>query len=174
MRNDMAAIAIKFTTNEMANNPPQSRMGIFGHDAIHQSSFIVTKKIISGEIDPRVKVNVKSTSIGKLWEMLARHPLTDQRDKDFIMEQEKMFRKTLLAEIVEVESGEVAGVAQITDTDRLQFIPTILASYMKSQNVKDWEALNYANSDKRGLDWKELIVEMFNDEEHDVQTHIQH
>jgi hypothetical protein len=41
---------------------------------------------------------------------------------------------------------------------------------MKSQNVKDREALNYANSDKRELDWKELIVEMFNDEEHDVQT----
>ena len=123
----------------------------------NKSKFIVTLKIISGEIvrcSPKVKVNVKSTSIGKLWEMLAQHPLTDQR---------------------EVESGEVAGVAQITDTDRLRFIvclvsPTILASYMKSQNVKDREALDYANSDKRELDWKELIVEVFNDEEHDVQT----
>jgi hypothetical protein len=144
----------------------------------NKSKFIVTKKIISDEIlrrSPKVKVNVKSATIGKLWEMLARHPLTDQRDKDFIIKQEKMFRKILLAQIVEIESGEVAGVARITDTDRLRFIvclvnPTIRAAYMKSQNVKDREALDYANSDKRELDWKELIVEMFNDEELDVQT----
>jgi hypothetical protein len=115
----------------------------------NKSKFIITKKIISDEIicrSPKVKVNVKSTTIGKLWDMLARHPLTDQRDKDFIIEQEKMFKKILLDQIVEIESGEVAGVTQITDTDRLRFIvclvsPTIRASYMKSQNVKDREAL---------------------------------
>jgi hypothetical protein len=92
---------------------------------LNKSKFIVTKKFIFDEIvrrNPKVKVNVKSTTIGKLWEMLARHPLTDQRDKDFIIEQDKMFRKILLAQIVEIESGEVAGVAQITDTDRLRFI----------------------------------------------------
>ena len=141
-----------------------------------KTKFTVTKKILAAEIlrrSPNEKVKNKNTGLSTLWQMLAKYPITDQRDKDFIINEEKKLRTILLAKIA--EDGGVVGPGRVTEIDKLRFIiilisPTVKAAYLRSQIVKDRHELDCSNSDKREVHWTEIMVEMFNDEDMDVAT----
>ncbi len=117
----------------------------------NKSKFIVTKKMVADEIKRRnqsCKLNMKSKSLPQLWAELAKLPITNQRDINFIISEETKLRLILLSRLSEVDGGNNEGGKRIIDKDKLRFIlylvedSHILAAYRRSHQVKDREALD--------------------------------
>ncbi len=117
----------------------------------NKSKFIVTKKMVADEIKHRnqsCKLNMKSKSLPQLWAKLAKLPITNQRDINFIVSEETKLRSILLSKLSKVDGGDNEGGKRIIDKDKLRFIlclvedSHILAAYRWSHQVKDREALD--------------------------------
>ena len=133
-----------------------------------------TKKLVVAEIqrrNPNFKANIKNKSLYDLMNELQNVCSVDQKDTDYICHLERQTRLNIQAMInnhLERTDATKEKTPQQTRADRMRLIccfqdESIVEAYKKSQEVMVRTQLDARNSDQRGPNFYDLIVEKFND-----------
>ena len=101
--------------------------------------------------------------------MLCKHPLDDPGDLIFIEEELQTFLQSISNQFTAEAENPVDGNLRLTKIDRLRFLvlfvgnETVMATYLRSTDGKDRIGVEYTGTDEAPPDWRELMVELFND-----------
>ena len=138
----------------------------------YKSKLVATKDMMRGEYVCRIpqgKASAKNTTVTKYMELLCKHPLDDPGDLIFIEEELQTFLQSISNQFTAEAENPVDGNLRLTKIDRLRFLvlfvgnETVMATYLRSTDGKDRIGVEYTGTDEAPPDWRELMVELFND-----------
>lgn len=144
---------------------------------------VLTKSDVFAELKRRVpniqanrktRVNLNNTKIYGLMQKLLEYPLSDPEDILFI-KSEFLKWETTFDGMAQTNSSDGSRMT-LTFEDRLRFIhilanvDEVRAEYLRSTDGKNRASVDYQKSDKAPCDWKELLCDMFNDEDEVYET----